>query len=265
MGNRVKHLEDKLAQRSTELEQAKEHQVSQFHQILQTTEKQRNEYETRLYEELSSIRQKTSVDLEEIRRNARELYEREIQALKSQLSQETEEGRRKESSLQQLRQQHSELMQQFHREKSKLESQLAGLEQQMNLKGFEADRIKVIYKDTLHSLQTAQLEAEKVQRKFEILSREYHQLQADTTQRIGVLEALASGRLQKLRMLGSADVPVVTMSASNNENEDCNSNNEGMIDLRKLQRLNRELAAQKTENSKLRAEASETETIITFL
>jgi predicted outer membrane protein len=48
MNDRCRALEEKLAQRSSELEAAKETQLNQFQHILETTEKQRAEYETKL-------------------------------------------------------------------------------------------------------------------------------------------------------------------------------------------------------------------------
>lgn len=48
INDRCKALEEKLARRSSELEAAKEGQLSQFQHILETTEKQRAEYEAKL-------------------------------------------------------------------------------------------------------------------------------------------------------------------------------------------------------------------------
>lgn len=42
------------------------------------TEKSRAEYEKRLQEELAAIRQRAHLDLEDVRKNTREFYEREI-------------------------------------------------------------------------------------------------------------------------------------------------------------------------------------------
>jgi hypothetical protein len=84
-----------------------------------------------------------------------------------------------------------------------LESDLSGLEQQVKLKSFETDRFKVIYEDSVQMLKTVQLENEKLSRKFDVLNREYHQLQSDSVMRITELETIANGRLQKLKLLGA--------------------------------------------------------------
>jgi hypothetical protein len=75
---RVKHLEQVLMQRSADLEAVKTDQLTQFQASLKVSEQHRAEYETRLREELVGIRQRAEMDLESVRTNARQFYEREI-------------------------------------------------------------------------------------------------------------------------------------------------------------------------------------------
>ena len=69
-----------------------------------------------------------------------------------------------------------------------MESELAGLAQQVKMKAFESERFRVIYEDSLSSLKTAQLENEKLMQKLNFVHREYQEVQIASRARILELE-----------------------------------------------------------------------------
>lgn len=141
------------------------------------------------------------------------MVEQADRTLKDTLNAAQEEGRRANNSLDQSRKAYNDLMNQyvclnnfqhwtnivfrFNQEKARLETDAASARQQTKVKSFECDRLRVVYEDTLASLKRLQLDNEKYLKKIELLTKEYHDLRAESTFKISTMEQnYGSGKTQ---------------------------------------------------------------------
>ena len=121
--------------------------------------------------------------------------------LKDGFSTTKEECQRLERVLEQSRKSYSDLMTQYvmyrhdrrhpfryNQEKTRLESDLLSASQQAKMKTFECDRLRVVYEDTLGTVRRLQLENERLQKKLDILTKEFHDLRSENASKLMALE-----------------------------------------------------------------------------
>ena len=213
---RCAKLEHSLAERTQDLQTLKESHVEQIQEAIEKHEARRGEYQMKLQEEITLIRQRTAGDLDEIKRNAREVYERQIQTLKENLSRVREDLRETSMALETLRRSYADLQTRSQAEKHRIDADITSLSQQLKQKTFEADRLKMMYEDSLAALNKAQLEAEKQGKKCDLLQREMQAVQTTSLIRESELELKATERLQKMMMAGWVDENTYKPSSNNN-------------------------------------------------
>ncbi|KAF7242019.1 Progesterone-induced-blocking factor 1 [Varanus komodoensis] len=102
------------------------------------------------------------------------------------------------------------------------ESKVAELFHQSKLKSFESERVQLMQEETSRNLSQCQLECEKYQRKFEVLTKEFYDLQAQSEKRISELQAHNSeyqARLDTYEKL-EKELDEIIMQTAELENED---------------------------------------------
>nr|XP_028584210.1 progesterone-induced-blocking factor 1 isoform X2 [Podarcis muralis] len=153
---RCAHEEDRLERLQVQLEDAKKAREEIYEKYVTSRDHYKTEYENKLHNELEEIRQKTSQEIEQLRRATKEMYERENRYRQLQIS---------------------------------TESKVAELFHQNKLKSFESERLQLMQEETSKNLSQCQLECEKYQRKLEVLTKEFYNLQALSEKRISELQA----------------------------------------------------------------------------
>lgn len=75
--DRTQLAEEKLTRKNRKLHELKQSRDDLFHQLLQSKDLQKTSFEQRLQEEVEHLRKQTTSDLEQMRSNAKELFEHE--------------------------------------------------------------------------------------------------------------------------------------------------------------------------------------------
>ncbi|XP_053240651.1 progesterone-induced-blocking factor 1 isoform X2 [Podarcis raffonei] len=153
---RCAHEEDRLERLQVQLEDAKKAREEIYEKYVTSRDHYKTEYENKLHNELEQIRQKTSQEIQQLRTATKEMYERENRYRQLQIS---------------------------------TESKVAELFHQNKLKLFESERLQLMQEETSKNLSQCQLECEKYQRKLEVLTKEFYNLQALSEKRISELQA----------------------------------------------------------------------------
>ncbi|XP_072850834.2 progesterone-induced-blocking factor 1 isoform X2 [Pogona vitticeps] len=186
---RCAHEEDRLERLQVQLEDAKKAREEMYEKYVTSRDHHKAEYENKLHDELEQIRQKTSQEIEQLRTATKEMYERENRYRQLQLS---------------------------------TESKVAEFLHQSKLKSFESERAQLMQEETSRNLSQCQLECEKYQRKLEVLTKEFYNLQAMSEKRISELQAQNSdyqARLDTYEKL-EKELDEIIMQTAELENED---------------------------------------------
>ena len=105
---------------------------------------------------------------------------------------ETEEKERAVHAEKEMQAKHDQLLDQLRQLQVGSDSRVAELSSQLKLKTFESERAQMVQEETARSLSLCQMECEKRQKKLEVLTKEFYELQSSSEKRVVELQAQVS-------------------------------------------------------------------------
>ncbi|GFS03999.1 progesterone-induced-blocking factor 1 [Elysia marginata] len=220
--HKAEYADEKLQQSHRQLEDAKLAREEMYEKCVASRDQYKSEYENKLREELEQIRVRTNGEIDRLRTSTREMYERENRNLREARDVALSERDRAIASEREMNTKYDQLMTEFHQSQSDRDSKESGLQNELKIKMFEAERTQMIHAETVKNLGQAEMDIEKLQKKAEVLTKEYYSLQTSMEKRVVELESTLADKNAKLEAYEKLeqDLDSVVMQAAEVENED---------------------------------------------
>ncbi|KAJ8003377.1 hypothetical protein DPEC_G00147700 [Dallia pectoralis] len=221
MNVRCAHQEERLERLQTQLDDTQRAREEVYDKYIASRDHYKTEYENKLREELENISLKTSQEIDSLQRTSKEMYERENRSLRESRDNAVLEKDRATVSERDIQARYDQLLEQFRAIQLGTDSRVSELLNQVKLKSLEVDRAQMVQEETARALGQCQVEAEKHQKKLEVLTREFYGLQASSEKRITELQAQNCEHLARLETYEKLEQELddVTMQAAEVENE----------------------------------------------
>lgn len=213
--------EERLEQTAKQLEDAKQAREELYEKYINVREQYKSEYELRLKTEIDEMKEKTSTELDRIRVDTKEMFERENRNLREARDNALDEKERACSSEKELTSKYDVLQSGFRQLQLTSDSRQSDLQKEINVKQFELERTQMILDETANNLKQVKLEAEKYQSKCEVLNKEYYTLQNSSEKRLVELESKLKEQSDKLTVYEKLEKELddVIMQAAEIDNE----------------------------------------------
>ncbi|RUS88293.1 hypothetical protein EGW08_003931 [Elysia chlorotica] len=220
--HKAEYADEKLQQLARQLEDAKLAREEMYEKYVASRDQYKSEYENKLREELEQIRVRTNGEIDRLRTSTREMYERENRNLREARDIALSERDRAIASEREVNTKYEQLMTDFHQSQSDRDSKESGLQNELKIKMFEAERTRMIHAETVKNLSQAEMDIEKLQKKAEVLTKEYYGLQTSMEKRVVELESALADKNAKLEAYEKLeqDLDSVVMQAAEVENDD---------------------------------------------
>ncbi|KAJ7356253.1 Progesterone-induced-blocking factor 1 [Desmophyllum pertusum] len=213
--------EERLEQTSKQLGETKQAREELYEKYISVREQYKSEYELRLKTELDDIKGKTSIELDKIRGDTKDMFERENRNLREARDNALEEKERAFASEKEMTSKYDLLQTEYRQLQLTADSRQSDLQKEISIKQFELERLQMILDETANNLRQAKLEAEKYQSKSEVLNKEYYTLQNSSEKRLVELESKCKEQGEKLAIYEKLEQELddVIMQAAEIENE----------------------------------------------
>ncbi|KAL2087881.1 hypothetical protein ACEWY4_016709 [Coilia grayii] len=219
---RCAHAEERLERLQAQLDDAKRAREDAYDKYLSSRDLYKSEYEGKLRDELEHIRLKTGQEMEGLQRASKEMYERENRSLREMKDSAVLEKERAVNAEREAQAKHDQLLEQFRQLQVGSESRVAEILNQLKLKSFELERAQMVQEETARSLSLCQMECEKHQRKLEVLTKEFYELQSSSEKRVVELQSQVSEQQVRLDTYERLEQELddITMQAAEMVNEE---------------------------------------------
>lgn len=186
--SKCKIFEDKLEQTQQLYEDAKQSKEELFEKHINAREIYKNEYDFKLSKELDELKLKTNHEIEKLRTSTKEFYEREIKNLTESKELALNEKQKHELGEKEMSLKYQEAVNELRVVQVSCENKVAEIKSEFKLKAFELERAQMINEETVKNYQKALMENEKLQKKIEIIQREFYTLQLQNDKRFLEIE-----------------------------------------------------------------------------
>ncbi|CAF5081553.1 unnamed protein product, partial [Rotaria magnacalcarata] len=160
----------------------------------------KTEYENKLAAELEQLRSKTTLEIDKLRESIKEMYDRENRTFQHARDEAITERDRHIQLERDLQRKYDELLNEYRQYQSTNEVRLGELQSELKLKTFELDRLQLLYEENLKSLKTTQVEIEKLQKKNDLIQKEYFNLQVQSDRRLMEVDTELNEKRTKLQV-----------------------------------------------------------------
>jgi len=161
-------------------------------------ESYKTEYELKLTKDLDDLKGKTNQEIEKLRVNTKEFYEREIRMLKEAREMALQDKEKHEQNERETNQKYQAAVNELRLIQLGGENKVSELKSELKLKMFELERSQLLAEENTANCQKLMLENEKQQKKIEILQNEYYALQVQNDKRVLELESELGEKKQRL-------------------------------------------------------------------
>ena len=186
--SRYKIVEDKLEQTQRLYEEAKQSKEDLFERHINARDAYKHEYDSKLSKELDELKLKTSHEIEKLRTSTKEFYEREIKNLTESRDAALNDKQKLELGEKELSLKYQEAVNELRLIQIACENKVAELKSEFKLKAFELERTQMINEETVKNYQKSLMENEKLQKKIEIIQKEFYTLQLQNDKRFLEME-----------------------------------------------------------------------------
>lgn len=213
--------EERLEQMSQQLGETKQAREELYEKYVSVREQYKSEYELRLKSELDDIKGKTSLELDRIRDDTKDMFERENRNLREARDNALESKEGALISQKEIASKYDLLQSEYRQLQLTADSRQSELQKEISVKQFELERLQMILDETASNLRQAKLEAEKYQSKSEVLNKEYYTLQNSSVKQLVELEAKCKEQGDKLAVYEKLEQELddVIMQSAEIENE----------------------------------------------
>ncbi|XP_041358363.1 progesterone-induced-blocking factor 1-like [Gigantopelta aegis] len=196
--NRASFSEEKVQQLNRQVDDAKAAREEMYEKYIYARDQYKNEYEDKLREELEQIRIRTNTEIDRLRSSTKEMYERENRNLREARNMAVSEKEKIQCSERELKTQYEQLLTEFRKLQTNGDNRVSELMNDLKIKSFEVERTQMVHEETVRNQQEAQMDIEKLQKKTEVLMKEYHTLELSMEKRVAELENTLSEQKVKL-------------------------------------------------------------------
>ncbi|GAB6023591.1 Progesterone-induced-blocking factor 1 [Chamberlinius hualienensis] len=198
LSTQKKVLDDQVSKLNLQLEKMTIAREEIYEKYVSARDIYKSEFDRKLKEELDAIQGKTMSEIELLRRTSRDVYEHEIRSLKDARDIAITEKMSAETALRQNSEKCEKYLDEIHLLKGGGDSELLNLRNQLLLKCFEVEQLKLVSSETQKSYKTCQLENEKQLKKIELFESELKTIEIETGKKISDLESKLAAANQKL-------------------------------------------------------------------
>lgn len=189
INERQLRLQKDLDYKQEKYRELKKQKNELYERLLDIKQTSKTEYEQQLQQEIDKLRKQTEKDLESIRANAKEGYERENRMIRDSKEQSERESIKLRNELSETKEMYDQLLMEHRNLCTKSERQLAELQSQIKLKTFETERASAQLLESSTNLTKARSEIDILQKKLAIVKDEYYTLQVENNKTVVNLEA----------------------------------------------------------------------------
>ncbi|CAF3585606.1 unnamed protein product [Rotaria sordida] len=213
--------EEKISTLEASLDETKRAKEVLYEKHISTRDAYKTEYENKLAVELEQLRSRTALEIDKLRESIKEMYERENRTYQHTRDEAIAERDRHIQLERDLQRKYDELLNEYRQYKSTIEVRLGELQSELKLKTFEFDRLQLLYEENLKSLKTTQIEIEKLQKKNDLIQKEYFNLQVQSDRRIMEVDTELNEKRTKLQVYEKVEQELdeVVMQAAQVEND----------------------------------------------
>jgi len=218
---------DTLQRTQQQLEQIKTVREELYEKYAASREEARVTYERRLQTELDRIRLQTEHEIEKLRTDSKEAYERENRNLREARDLAIDER----DQLMKVRDDAEKRCELYKEElrtlESSLESRISDYQNEARVKTFELDRLQLIHEETCKNLNKCQSDNERISRKYEVISLEHSELQRKTAASEAQLQTTnrdLQSRLETYEKIEKEMDDIVLQAAEVQDDDDDNCN-----------------------------------------
>eukprot|EP00794_Sanderia_malayensis_P008448 gene8448-9350_t len=182
-------LEQKLEETIKQLDDVRKSREDLYEKYINSRDQYKSEFEEKLRSEIEGLSRKTSVEIDKIKSNANEIYERENRALRESRDNALAAKERATMLVNDAENKYKEILSEFRNLQMSSENRAAELANEIRMKAFESQRLQLLYEETNKNLKKSNLEGEKLRKQNEALNKEYHALHMSSSRRLTELEA----------------------------------------------------------------------------
>ncbi|XP_065058171.1 progesterone-induced-blocking factor 1-like [Rhopilema esculentum] len=191
-------LEQKLAETLKSLEDLRQSREELYEKYIHSRDHYKSEYESRLRQEVDDLSRKTSLEIEKIKMNSQEIFERENRVLRESKADALAEKQRFEVIAKEAEEKYKELMAEFKSLQVSSDSKVSEGFNELRLKSYELERLQLVHEETARNLSSANHENEKLRKQKEAVDKEYNNLQLTAGRKISEFESKCTELSKKL-------------------------------------------------------------------
>eukprot|EP00049_Salpingoeca_infusionum_P010494 m.180787 g.180787 ORF g.180787 m.180787 type:complete len:754 (-) comp14656_c0_seq2:1484-3745(-) len=173
-------LESQVSDMRSAMLRQRDEVVEIQHKEEQARVQERQEFETRMHTELQQLRANNKLELDEIKRTAKDIQLREVEMLRKERDYATDMRQKLESEVETLRSRLAALDDETRQTSKAQETMVATLQAQEKIKSFEAERSMLMYEEAKSTIAALQADNDRHQQKEKVLREEYYALKAQT-------------------------------------------------------------------------------------
>lgn len=175
----IKKLEEKNERLESEIDQTRKMSKDYITEMMNSKSNYNTSYEKRIHEELSQLKEKQREELETVKENMRDIYERQISFLKDnkeelelKIEKLTADNREKNKIYEEVQAENRNLQR-------RVNIDLSEMRVQHRIKTDELERLQNLYEEALSTSKTLKYENDMLREKNSILKGEYYKLEAN--------------------------------------------------------------------------------------
>ena len=169
--------EDNLQRTNQQMESVKCNREELYEKYASSREEARSVYEQRLQDEIGRLRIQTEKELDKVRVDSKEAYERENRTLREARDAAVLEKDHITKQKSDAEKRCDSLSNEVRILESNLESRVAELQSTAHVKTFELDRLHLVHDETRKNLERAHMDIEMKTRKLELITADFGELQ----------------------------------------------------------------------------------------
>ncbi|CAH1778272.1 unnamed protein product [Owenia fusiformis] len=215
------YAEEKLDDINTQLETVKKAREELYEKYMHARDQYKSEYEMKLREQLDEIRVRTNTEIDRLKTSTREMYERENRSLREARDSAQSERDRAVLEEKNTSAKLEQLMNEYRQQQINGDNALCETQNDLKMKAFEIERTQMVYEETLNNFKNSQLDIEKLQKKLEVLTKEYYAVETSRDKEVSILETQLKETKQKLETYEKleSELDDVVMQAAEIDNE----------------------------------------------
>eukprot|EP01135_Chromosphaera_perkinsii_P005455 Nk52_evm4s352 gene=Nk52_evmTU4s352 len=182
------NLKEELHKSEDALSDVKSAKEQMYEKYVLERDQEKQKYEQELKTEIEKLHQKTHQDLEQIRINQKDCFERELRCIRESRDLACADRDRSLIDFQELARKYENVTAEYRVYQRKADGEIADLQNSVKMKNFELERMQMLRDECSEALAKSENELGTYRKKTELLTKEFYELQNATSKRIRELE-----------------------------------------------------------------------------